>query len=341
MNPGRTTLLSSFLLTIASACGGAFASEDDIVVDPRNPEPEQLPAALAPRVAVRILKIQNNDQAVEADQQQNAEVRNRRIAIGLQQQIAQQQLVIARQRLHLEVGMQDFNEVQFERRIFTNDGNAERGKQRIDSDLEEAIERIDRACQLSEPQKRKLSLAGRADRKHFLDRVEAVRESGRTGNGADRKLISEIESLQRQDEKGLIGADSFFAKAITVVLTSNQIDQCQRWRHEEFVETMLLDISSMTELEPSQRQPLTKLMREQIPNPELFWASDWMFRQGEMREMKHRFAALSDEELKQLFSPLQWQKLQPMLKLLRSDRVGLRQKAAPNERFPDVLTEPP
>ena len=291
----RTTLLSSFLLTMASESGIVRASDDDIIVE-RVSDGENGGVI---RVKLGVL-VQGN-------------------GLG-----------------------QDFNDVQFERKIFTNDGNAERGASRITRDLKSAIARIDQACQLTDAQKEKLDLAGRADRKRFLDRVEGAREFGRKWKVTTRTLQMEMQSLQRQAEDGLLGPDSFFAKTMPFVLTPQQLTACQHSGREAFVESMLTEIETKVELQPSQRESLAKLMREQVQGPVVFWASEGSNSDNDIREMRHRFALVAEEKVKPLLNEVQWENLKPMLEYSRRfDGRVLDERPKPRLRRLQLPADPP
>jgi hypothetical protein len=53
-------------------------------------------------------------------------------------------------------------------------GDASAGRQQLEWQLTVQMEDIDRACSLTDAQRRKLELAGRGDIKHFFDRYEST-----------------------------------------------------------------------------------------------------------------------------------------------------------------------
>src|SRR5262245_14179965 len=81
---------------------------------------------------------------------------------------------------------------QFEQWVFQQSQNAFGARQRLDSLLAVHTEQIDRTCQLTDVQKKKLQLAGRGDIKRFFDRYETVKQKFQALKHDQQKLQQEI-----------------------------------------------------------------------------------------------------------------------------------------------------
>ena len=168
MNRGRRIRWTSLrLLAVVSACATSFAADDDVVVDRTN---------------------------VEANAAAIDDVIEFKAPVIRQRQQLQQRAV----QIHLAA--LNLNDTQFERQIFVQDLTAQRGRWRMNSELDAAINTIERVCDLTDAQKQKLILVGRADRMRFFERLETIQERSRSGQGLTREMQVEIESLRKTAE---------------------------------------------------------------------------------------------------------------------------------------------
>src|SRR5438128_7468487 len=99
---------------------------------------------------------------------------------------------------------------QFDQWVFQQDRNAFEARRRLDSQLALQVEDIDRACKLTDAQKKKLQLAGRGDVKRFFDRYETVRQKFQLLKQDEQKvqeIWQDINPLQVTLQAGLFHDD--------------------------------------------------------------------------------------------------------------------------------------
>jgi hypothetical protein len=175
----------------------------------------------------------------EAQAQQQAE-RERLLAIQAAQEaerVAQERILLfeaAKEDKILAVmaarGQQLWTDEQFERSVF-QDGSALRARQRLLSQLTMELETIDRACRLTDAQKKKLQLAGRGEVKRFFDGYERAKQKSQLA-GHDEQTFQEIQKdifqIQRDIHRvffqgGQLRPDSLLAKSLRNTLTSEQL----------------------------------------------------------------------------------------------------------------------
>jgi hypothetical protein len=183
--------------------------------------------------------------------------------------------------------------------IFQQDRGVPAARQRLDSHLSIYLDELDRACKLSDAQKKKLQLAGRGDIKHFFDRYEHVKRNFKPFNQNQpdfqevwQKLWQEVSPLQTSLQSGLFEEESLFLKSISNTLTPSQrkgYDAMENERREfnwritiaQAIET--LDRSMR--LTNAQRRLLSDLMTKETKPPKrntvnyyeqyyLFWQLD-------------------------------------------------------------------
>ncbi len=118
------------------------------------------------------------------------------------------------------------NEAQFNAWVFGNAAQLSGGMPaKLTALLGVQIAEMDRVCDLSDKQEKKLRLAGRGDIKRFFDRVEEKRRKFQ-GKSYDRNKIGEIyqeiQPLQASMNAGLFEGDALFAKIAERVLNEQQ-----------------------------------------------------------------------------------------------------------------------
>jgi len=216
---------------------------------------------------------------------------------------------------------------QFERAIFMKDYTAQRGRWTINSELDCVINRLDGLCQLTDSQKQKLQLAGRADRKHFFDRVDAARVTSREGNTVESQ--AEIQMLQVKTVTGILGSDSFFAKSVRMTLTDEQLgklDECRRSNRAASIERTLGDVERIVKLEQSQRDAFIQLLLEEVPYPPDFENFGLLMGNSERMAMMYHLSQIADEKIKSFLDPVQWETLKPHLREFRTFKLYLIQR---------------
>jgi hypothetical protein len=126
----------------------------------------------------------------------------------------------------------------FDELVYGGGGSAADARSRLDQRLQQALDKIDRICGLTEVQKQKLELAGRGDIKRLFDRAERLREEcNRSAQVADldqfRKWASELKSeagsLSRSFNASPLDSGSLVAKCMKTALTADQIAKYARF----------------------------------------------------------------------------------------------------------------
>ena len=207
-------------------------------------------------------------------------------------------------------------QLQFEKMIFSQDGSAQLGHQRIKADREQAINALDRAVQLTDLQKRKLDLAGQVDHQRFLDRFKAASQIFCAQGGWTKEDQKVIRQLEAKATNGLIGPDSFFMKSIPVTLNNNQLallNERKRSIHSSMIKKALRDFDARLTLSERQRESLTQIMLDQIPYDPTSENGELLVSRSEQMTMMYRLSCIANEKIEPLFAPIEWHKVQPML----------------------------
>jgi hypothetical protein len=123
--------------------------------------------------------------------------------------------------------LEALSDEQIEAWVFQPHGIAARARDQLVSELALRIVEIDRACDLTYAQKRKLRLAGRGDIKRFFDRFEAVKQKLRSMQN-DKPMVQQIFAqyiipLQTAFQAGLFHEKSLLVKSLHTTLTSEQL----------------------------------------------------------------------------------------------------------------------
>ena len=203
-------------------------------------------------------------------------------------------------------------EQEFERRIFPQDESEQKATRRFSADLDLAIHKIDRACSLSNEQRKRLALAGRVDQQRFFQRVEEVRKRIRRERFITDDQAIEFENLQKISQTGLLGPTSFFSKAVRTTLSPEQLKVSQELHHNALVEKTVDEIERQVGLLQLQRDFLVKLMREEIPAFAVFWSDKSSYERDELKEMRYQLS-LAEEKIRPVLGDGQWNSLKTMI----------------------------
>ncbi|TXT22002.1 MAG: hypothetical protein FD138_3843, partial [Planctomycetota bacterium] len=117
---------------------------------------------------------------------------------------------------------------QFDSWIFQNIPTSAMARKRLDEMLTLKIDDVDRACQLTETQRKKLQLAARGDVVQFFEKVEVVRKKFllvRKDQQKFNEIWQDISPLQVQFQAGLFGDDSFYHKTLRNMLKGEQLSK--------------------------------------------------------------------------------------------------------------------
>jgi hypothetical protein len=190
----------------------------------------------------------------------------------------------------------------------------------ITADVDEAVEWFDQTCQLSESQKHHLWLAGQADRRQFLRRMDEVRKDCLTKGEITNQLSAELDSLRRIIDQGALGPDSFFVKALRKKLTSEQLAKYRQNHLDQLINSVVSAIDNRIPVQPEQRDALDELIHELaqlIQEESSIDGIDWLgwhdHESVHIMELKYRLSLIAEEKLKPLFNEIQWRDLQGTL----------------------------
>ncbi len=183
---------------------------------------------------------------------------------------------------------------------------------RLDSLLTLQVESVERACELSDAQKKKLQLAGRGDVKRFFGGVEEMKKKFREVR-RDQHRINQIwqdlQPLRTRFNSGIFDETSLFHKVLKRTLDSNQSVQYEqrererrKFRYEAKVELAVAMLETGVPLRDVQRQKLVKLLLDDAEPPTKFGEYDYYV-------VLYHAAKIPEETLKPIFDEAQWRAL--------------------------------
>ncbi len=206
------------------------------------------------------------------------------------------------------------DEANFDQWIFQGSGSAVAGRARINSHLKLKLDELNRVCNLSEAQQKKLTLAARGDMKRFFDQVEEVRRkflAVKNDQNGFNQIWQEISPLQQKQAAGLFGETSLFAKSLRKTLTEEQqaqyrtvMEERRKFRYRATIEACLALMENTVALRHDQHEALLKLMVEETRPP-------YVFGQYDSQVVMYEMSRLPVPKLKALLDDRQWKLLQP------------------------------
>src|SRR5581483_10727841 len=169
-----------------------------------------------------------------------------------------------------------FTDQQFDQWVFQNTGNAVEARRQLNTLLDLQVEEIDRACKLTQAQKKKLLLTGRGDIKRFYDRYEEVKQKFQPLKNDQQRfqeIWQDISPLQITLQNGLFHNDSLLHRSLRNTLTDEQLAQYEvldrqrrEFRHRGNIELAVARLDELMPLRASQRRDLIALiMKETKP----------------------------------------------------------------------------
>jgi hypothetical protein len=204
------------------------------------------------------------------------------------------------------------NAEQVDQWIFSRWGGAAQAKSRLEANLALRIDDIDRACAVTELQKKKLKLAGMGDIKRYYDRVEDLKRRYTSGAGSpqvNNNIWQEMQPLQLELTGGLFGEASLFVKTIKSTLGPDQAkhyDELMRRRHDELrratIEWFVVHIDKALGLSDLQRGRLVELLSSETPPPERYGQADFWF-------LMYQLTRLPEAKVKAVLDEPQWRLL--------------------------------
>ncbi len=149
---------------------------------------------------------------------------------------------------------------------------------RIEQELGLQLALVEAAVPLSEPQRRKLELAGRGDIDRFLDRFEAFQSQCPAGPVSQDKYLElnrKAQPLAARYRAGLHGEGSLFRKTLRSALDAEQSARFEslqaersRKRYQALVKATVAMIDQKIPLDQDQRERLIELTLRETTPPE-------------------------------------------------------------------------
>jgi hypothetical protein len=205
-----------------------------------------------------------------------------------------------------------FNPEQVDQWIFSRWGGAAAAKIRLEANLGLRIDDIDRACAVTELQKKKLKLAGMGDIKRYYDRVEDLKRKYTAAPGnpqINNNIWQEMQPLQLELNGGLLGDASLFVKTIKSTLEPDQAkryDELMHGRADErrraTIEWFVVHIDKALGLSDLQRGRLTEVLVSETPPPERFGQADFWY-------LMYQMTRLPEDKVKAILDEPQWRLL--------------------------------
>jgi hypothetical protein len=205
----------------------------------------------------------------------------------------------------------------FEAWVFGRIGDAAAGRVRLNDLLASQVARIDRVCGLTEAQKKKLLVSGRADIKHFFDRYEETKARVVDEATTPREMLMAANQhampLRLMLDRRLFEGNSLFQKILVTTLDAQQFavfeEHKTKSRESEYrsnVAWMTVMIDRTLGMTSDQRGRFQELVLRETRAPNQL---------GTLRQwaMFYQISTLPEDKLKPIFDDLQWSLLQPQL----------------------------
>lgn len=222
----------------------------------------------------------------------------------------------------------EIQENQFDSWIFQNLQTVAQARKRLEQMLTLQMDDVDRACQLTETQKKKLQLAGRGDMVQFFEKVEVVRKKFllvRKDQQKFNEIWQDISPLQVQFQAGLFGDDSFYHKTLRNMLKGEQLSKFsqidgerRKFQYRAKVELVVAMLENALPLRDEQRQKLITLIVEETKPPRRFGPQDYYV-------VMWNISKIPKKTLEPLFTDAEWKILNQQLQQVRGLEQWLKQ----------------
>ncbi len=168
----------------------------------------------------------------------------------------------------------------FDQWVFGGRGASTSHQKRFESMLTVQIEGVERNCKLTEDQRAKLRLAGRAYIKRFFERVALLRKKFdlvKNDQNKFNEFWQDVQPIQAIVNRGTFGEGSYFKKTLKNLLTSEQVAQFETadrerriFNYRSKVETVVCSLDEVLSLRAEQRQKLIELLTSPSQVPKAF-----------------------------------------------------------------------
>ena len=223
-------------------------------------------------------------------------------------------------------------ENQFDQWVFENFPTVAAARKKLEQMLMLQMDDVDRACQLSEVQKKKLQLAGRGDMLQFFEQVEVVRKKFllvRKDQQKFNEIWQDISPLQVKFQAGLFSDDSFYHKTLRNMLKGEQLSKYslidgerRKFQYRAKVELVVAMLENALPLRDEQRQKVITLIVEETNPPRSFG------QQQDYYVVMWNISKIPEKTLKPLFSDAEWKILNQQFAQVRGLEQWLKQSGA-------------
>jgi hypothetical protein len=216
---------------------------------------------------------------------------------------------------------------QFEKRVFRQRGTAVAERVWQEAILAFQIETLDRVCQLSSAQKKKLELTGRGDIKRLFERCDSLKDKFEALNRRYTfELTEEINAFISAVQAGLFHGRSLLHKSLPNTLTSVQFERydtivCegQRSRHRTAITRLIALLSSGgSPLSDANRERFSSVLSNEIKTTRIAGTLDSYY-------FDLQLSRIAEEKLKPLLDDYQWQELSRIRREGRAYELVLQQ----------------
>jgi hypothetical protein len=245
-------------------------------------------------------------------------------------QVAQQRIIAGNVAVNVGgiAGRQMWPDEQFERWVFPQDQTADRVRNKFESLLNSKVDQIERTCELTLTQVRKLRMMGQGDIKRFFDTYEKAKSHFKALNndpGRIQEIQPDLAPVRSALQGGPFTEDSLLNKSLRTTLTEEQFSRYEgvagerrAFRHRANVELAVAMLEQAMPLSGVQRRELIALLQKETSPP----------RKGGQYEaylILNQMSHLPPGKLKALFSETQKQVLDAQLAQYAATIGNLRQ----------------
>jgi hypothetical protein len=238
----------------------------------------------------------------------------------------------------------ELHESNFEQWVFGTAGRANSARDQLDSLLMLSVGEVERSCNLSEAQRKKLLLAGHGDIKHFMDRVAEARrvfDLLRRDQNNINEIYQETVPLSTTLRAGLFGSDSFFSKTIGTTLEPEQearyrksILEKNQFRYRAKVRLAINNLDNAIGFSGEERQRLTDLVLEET-KPPIKPAGQY-----ETQVVLLKIARIPEAKIRPIFDEARWKLLIPQFQQARGMEAFLKTQGFLDEPEPAATFKP-
>jgi hypothetical protein len=235
-----------------------------------------------------------------------------------------------------------FSDANFDQWIFQDNSNFSNARQRLDHSLALQIESIDRACKLTDVQKKKLQLAGRGDIKRFFNLYDDVKHKFDLVKNDQQKfqeIWQAIAPLQVMVQSGMYHEDSFLFRSLRHTLTSEQFQHYEAvarerrtFHHRVNIEMAVGMFEMSMPMRAAQRRDFIALLLNLTKPPR---------RSGQYGYygLMYQVSLLPEEKLKPLFDNAQWKVVSAQFNQYKGMRQWLKQSGELPDEGEDVAAD--